>query len=151
MKKSRKRVGRKIVQSKKIVIDGITFRSTLEGRMYQLLKEAGIKAKYEGKTYTTFKAITYEGDCYERAQRRSKDMAYRRGVSPVRYTPDFIGEDEEWFIEVKGRANESFPLRWKLFKKMLQDDGKSPMLFKPTTVKDCKQVIQILIDKGYGK
>ena len=30
----------------------------------------------------------------------------------IKYTPDFIGKD--FIIETKGRANESFPLRWKL-------------------------------------
>ena len=36
---------------------------------------------------------------------------------PIKYTPDFIGED--FIIETKGRANESFPIRWKLFKRLL--------------------------------
>ena len=34
----------------------------------------------------------------------------------IKYTPDFIGKD--FIIETKGRANESFPLRWKLFKRL---------------------------------
>ena len=35
---------------------------------------------------------------------------------PIKYTPDFIGDN--FIIETKGRANESFPMRWKLFKKL---------------------------------
>ena len=39
------------------------------------------------------------------------------------YTPDFIDPKGKWIIETKGYANESFPLRWKLFKKHLKDNG----------------------------
>lgn len=147
----KKKKGTKVVQSKKIVIDGITFQSTLEGRMYTLLKQAGIKATYEGDKYKTLPSFTFEGECYERARKDSKEMVNRPKVLGISYTPDFIGENEEFFIEVKGRANESFPIRWKLFKLMLQEQGKKPMLFKPANIADCEQVIEILKSKGYGR
>jgi hypothetical protein len=149
-KKVRKRTGRKIVQSKKVTIDGIQFASTLEGYMYTLLKNAGIANEYEGKSYITFDEFNLKEECFERATKRSKAMIDRRKVSCVRYTPDFIGQDEEWIIEVKGRANESFPLRWKLFKMMISNWRKQPMIFKPTNQDDCKQVLEILIENGYG-
>ena len=49
----RKRYKRKKgpVTSKKVICDGITFASGLEKYMYEALKKAKIKAKYEGKTY----------------------------------------------------------------------------------------------------
>jgi hypothetical protein len=143
--------GRKIVQSKKVTIDGINFKSMLEGTMHKLLKEAGIKNKYEGVTHVTFDGFKYGGECYERVQKRSEEMVNKQTVSKVSYTIDFVGEDEKWFIEVKGRANESFSIRWKLFKKLLNTREKPPMIFKPTNVTDCKQVIAILKQKGYGK
>lgn len=77
------------------------------------------------------------------------------------YCPDFVGPDSEnpeFVIEVKGFANESFPLRWKFFKmvelsKSLgpKSTKKAPMLFKPSTIADCEQVIKILKEKGYGR
>lgn len=146
-----KKKGRKIVQSKKVVVDGIKFASTLESIMYKLLKEKGIKFGYESKTYTTLKEGQLEVECWERARRTSKAMVDRRKISKVSYTPDFIGENEEWFIEVKGRANESFPIRWKLFKKMVNKRDKPPIIFKPMNKQDCEQVIEILLSKGYGR
>lgn len=143
--------GKKIVQSKKITVDGIQFASSLESVMYKLLKKAGIKFQYEGKSYITFEPFEYNTDCFERVRKNSHEMKDRRNVAKISYTPDFIGENEEWFIEVKGRANESFPIRWKLFKKMLSKRIKEPILFKPTNVSDCRQVIKILNDKGYGR
>ena len=77
-------------------------------------------------------------------------MTNRPKVLEIKYTPDYVGENEEWIIEVKGRANESFPLRWKLFKQLMQQRDNPPILFKPSTDAECKQVIEILKDKGYG-
>ena len=150
MIKKKKAAGKQIVRSKKIIIDGIQFASTLEGRMYSLLKEAGIKFKYEGKTYTVLTGFEYKSESYEKFQKRSLEMTNRPKVLKIDYTPDFIGENEEWIIEVKGRANESFPLRWKLFKQLMQQRDNPPILFKPSTVAECKQVIEILKDKRYG-
>ena len=138
-----KRKGRKVVNAKKKVVDGITFASTLESKMYVMLRDAGIKFQYEGKSYVTFEPFELEEQCFERATKRSKAMIDRRKVSKVSYTPDFIGMDEEWFIEVKGRANESFPIRWKLFKAMISKWKKKPLIFKPTNDTDCEQVIRI--------
>lgn len=149
-KTTSKKKGRKIVQSRKVTIDGITFASILESTMYKLLKEAGIKFTYEGQSYETFKPFELEIECWERPTKRSKAMVDRRKVTKVSYTPDFIGENEEWFIEVKGRANESFPLRWKLFKKML-DSKRTIAIFKPMNKVDCQQVVEILKQKEYGK
>jgi uncharacterized protein YtpQ (UPF0354 family) len=142
---------KQVVRSKKIEIDGIQFASGLEGTMYKLLKAAGMLFEYEGKTYNIFEESKLETECWERATRRSKAMIDRRKVSKISYTPDFVGENEEWIIETKGRANESFPLRWKLFKRMVESWDKQPLIFKPTNKVDCEQVIKILKEKGYGK
>ncbi len=149
---TKKRQGRKHVNATKTTIDGITFQSTLESKMYVLLKEAGIPNKYEDIVYQTMKDSQYDNECWERARRTSKEMSDRRKVTGVKYTPDFVDPNEEWVIEVKGRANESFPIRWKLFKNMVKARRKkSPILFKPMNIADCRQVIQILLEKGYGR
>lgn len=134
----------------KLVYDGIKFQSLLEITMYKLLKDSGIDFKYEPKPYVTFRSFTSPNPCYERATKRSKGLADRRKVTQVSYTPDFVCANEEWFIEVKGRANESFPIRWKLFKKMLQETNPDAMIFKPMNKKDCEEVVEILKLQGYG-
>ena len=37
-------------------------------------------------------------------------------VRAMTYTPDFVDPNNKWIIEVKGYANDVFPLKWKLFK-----------------------------------
>lgn len=143
--------GTKIVQSKKVKLDGIQFASTLESTMYKLLKAAGMKFEYEGTSYQTFEPFELKEECWERATKSSKAMIDRRKVTKVSYTPDFVGENEEYFIEVKGRANESFSIRWKLFKDLMSKRDNPPLIFKPMNKQDCEQVINILKSKGYGK
>ena len=135
------------VQSKKISYDGHNFASGLEKYMYMALVKAKIKAKYEGETFVLLNGFHFENEVYER-QANSKGEFINRGekrILPIKYTPDFIGED--FIIETKGRPNESFPIRWKLFKKLVTEQFPSYILFKPQNQKECDRVIEILKSK----
>ena len=143
----RKNKQRGPVKSKKVIYDGITFASGLEKYMYKALKEANIKNKYEGETYTLVDGFQFETSSYE-SQSNGKGQFVDRGnkkILPIKYTPDFIGDG--FIIETKGRANESFPIRWKLFKKFINDWQPRVTLFKPQNQKECDIVIQLLTNK----
>ena len=107
------------VQSKKVTYDGISFASGLERYMYMALRKAKIKSKYEGETFVLLNGFHFDNECYERQANGKGDYTNRgsKRILPIKYTPDFIGED--FIIETKGRANESFPMRWKLFKQLV--------------------------------
>ena len=142
MRKRRKKNGP--VRSKKVVFDGITFASGLERYMYQALKKARIKAKYEGETYTLIDSFNFMTTSYER-QSNGKGEFKDRGnkkILPIKYTPDFVGN--KFIIECKGRANESFPMRWKLFKRMINIKQPYVTLYKPQNQKECDQVIELI-------
>ena len=143
MRKRRKKNGP--VRSKKVVFDSITFASGLERYMYQALKKAKIKADYEGETFTLIDGFEFEVDSYER-QSNGKGEFKNRGdkkILPIKYTPDFVNEN--FIIECKGRANESFPMRWKLFKRMINKQRPYVTLYKPQNQKECDQVIELII------
>ena len=132
------------VRSKKVMLDGITFASGLEKYMYLALKKAKIKAKYEGETFTLIDGFNFEIDSYER-QSNGKGEFKNRGdkkILPIKYTPDFVNEN--FIIECKGRANESFPMRWKLFKRMINISRPYVTLYKPQNQKECDQVIELI-------
>ena len=133
------------VQSKKTTVDGIKFASGLEVYMYKALKKAKIKAKYEGKTFEIVSGFDFIHLCYERTANGKGDFKQRGGkkILPIKYTPDFIGDD--FIIECKGRANESFPIRWKLFKKHLVDSKLYPRIFKPQNQKECDETIRLIL------
>ena len=105
------------VKSKKVIVDGISFASGLEAYMYKALKKAKIKADYEGKTFVLFPTFTFYNDSYERCANGKGEFKNRgnKKILNIKYTPDFIGDS--FIIECKGRANESFPIRWKMFKR----------------------------------
>jgi len=140
----RKNKKRGPVRSKKVICDGITFASGLEKYMYQALKKAKIKADYEGQTYTLIDGFEFKTSSYER-QSNGKGEFVDRGnkkILPIKYTPDFIGG--KFIIECKGRANESFPMRWKLFKKFINRYYPHVTLYKPQNQKECDQVIELI-------
>ena len=132
------------VVAKKITHDGITFASGLEKYMYIALKKAKIKAKYEGKTYTIQEGFEFDVQSYER-QSNGKGEFKNRGnkkILPIKYTPDFVSRS--FIIECKGRANESFPMRWKLFKKYVKANMPRVTLYKPQNQKECDTVIELI-------
>ena len=119
----------------------------MELRMYKMLEKAEIPFEYIGKEnakYELMRPFVYEGGCFERAQKRSKQMRDNNNVNGIGYTPDFVAPDESWFIEVKGRKLGDFSIRWKLFKQVLSERDPQPLLFMPTNIQDCEQVINIL-------
>ena len=54
------------VRAKKIIVDNITFKSGLEAYMYKALKNAKIKAEYEGTTFELVPSFFSVNDSYER-------------------------------------------------------------------------------------
>lgn len=132
------------VVAKKVSYDGHNFASGLERYMYMALKKAKIKAKYEGETFVLMNGFHFENESYEK-QANGKGEFINRGskrILPIKYTPDFIGED--FIIECKGRANESFPMRWKLFKRLVSQQFPNYTLYKPQNQKECDRVIEII-------
>ena len=132
------------VRAKKVTFDGIQFASGLEKYMYKALKEAKIKATYEGQTYVLQEAFIFDVDSYERQANGKGDMVNRgqKKILNIKYTPDFISDS--FIIECKGRANESFPIRWKMFKKYVKNNLSHVTLYKPQNQKECDEVIQLI-------
>ena len=135
------------VRAKKVSFDGITFASGLEKYMYQALKKAKIKALYEGATFELQKGFMFNIDSFERQSNGKGDMVNRgqKKILNIKYTPDFVSDS--FIIECKGRANESFPIRWKMFKKYVNDNLKHVTLYKPQNQKECDKVIELITKK----
>ena len=142
-KRRSKKPGRtKVKNAKKSTYDGKNFKSNLELHCYKLLKQAKIPVDYEKKTFTIFPALVYPQACYEGTTKK----LYNKGskIRPITYTPDFVDPHGRWIIETKGYANESFPLRWKLFKKHLKDTQQQYVLFMPRNKKQVDEVVDLI-------
>ena len=133
------------VRAKKVTFDGIKFASGLEKYMYIALQKAKIHAIYEGATFELQEGFMFDVDSYER-QGNGKGAMINRGqkkILNIKYTPDFVSSS--FIIECKGRANESFPLRWKMFKKYVKKQLSHVTLYKPQNQKECDEVIELTI------
>lgn len=107
-KKKKKKKGKQRIISKKVKIDNINFKSKLEGYFYSKAKEKNIKVEYEKRSFEIFPDFYFDG----------------KKIRSINYTPDFESEKDRFFVEIKGyMVNESFPLRFKLFKKYLLDNN----------------------------
>ena len=80
------------VRSKKVTVDGITFASGLEKYMYLALKEAKIKARYEGETYVLQDSFVFNNKSYEKQSNGKGDFKNRgeKKILNIKYTPDFV-------------------------------------------------------------
>ena len=134
----------KKVQAKKISYNGISFASGLERYTYIALKKNKLYEGYESETFQIIESFNFPNISYEK-QANSKGEYINRGskkILGIKYTPDFIGKD--YIIECKGRPNESFPLRWKLFKLWLTKKNIGKTLYKPQNQKEVDKTMNLI-------
>ena len=132
------------VQAKKISYDGIKFASGLERYTYIALKKNKLFEGYENETFELITSFQFPNTSYEQ-QANGKGEYINRGIKKIlgiKYTPDFIGKD--YIIECKGRPNESFPIRWKLFKLWLTKNNIGKILYKPQNQKEVDLTINLI-------
>jgi len=146
MKRFKKSKKKGPVRAKKASADGIQFRSGLEKHTYLALKEAGLYEMYEVEVFQIIDGFTLPNLSIEKQANGKGEFVNRGGkkILGIKYTPDFTGFD--YIIECKGRANESFPLRWKLFKRWLVNNGETRTLYKPQNQKDVALMIKLILD-----
>jgi hypothetical protein len=132
------------VTAKKITYDGINFASGLERYTYMALKKEKLFEYYEGEVFQLIESFNFTNESYEKQANGKGDYTNRgsKKVLGIKYTPDFTGKD--YIIECKGRANESFPLRWKLFKLWLTKNNIGKTLYKPQNQKEVDRTIQLI-------
>jgi hypothetical protein len=132
------------VQAKKISYDGINFASGLERYTYMALKKEKLFEGYENEVFQLVEGFDFTNQAYEK-QANGKGEYIDRGqkkILGIKYTPDFVGKD--YIIECKGRANESFPLRWKLFKLWLTKNKIGKTLYKPQNQKEVDRTVMLI-------
>lgn len=141
------------VQSKKQFYDGIAFASGLEVYMWKALKLAGIKAEYESERFILATPFILENEVWERKGNGKGDFLMKTNVNirAMTYKPDFIirksdGDAIHFIIETKGRANDAFPLRWKLFKRVIHDQYPDVIIFKPQKQTECDTTVMRILD-----
>ena len=135
------------VQSKKIICDGIQFASGLEKYTYLSLKNNKLFEGYENQVFQLVESFDFRNKTYEKQANGKGDYINRgeKKILGIKYTPDFVGKD--FIIECKVRANESFPIRWKLFKLWLTKNKIGKTLYKPQNQTEVDLTIMLIKEK----
>lgn len=147
MRKYKRKKGSSISKAKKYTYRGTEYKSGLEKYMAQVLYENKIKFQYEPTKFQVQPKFKFEIESYER-QANGKGEFKNRGekiILPITYTPDFIGE--KFIIETKGYANESFPMKWKMFKYLVHNELMDVVLYKPQNRKECDETVKLILEK----
>ena len=131
------------VNSSKKFYDGIEFDSGLEVYCYRQLKDVGLTFEYTKTTFVLINGFIFNGVSFEPDKKRGLLLTKKSpNLQSIKYTPDFVGNG--WIIETKGRANESFGMRYKLFKKYLTDNNFKYDLYLPKNQKQVDQCIELI-------
>jgi len=144
----KRKKGAKTIQSKKGMYDGIQFASQLEIYMYKQLKANNIEFGYETEKFVLIESFHFVNSSFERTAKKPIQDKGNKKVREISYTPDFVNSN--FIIETKGRQNESFPIRWKLFKRLLHNNNDTRVLYKPQSQKDCDLVIEDILKRFYN-
>ena len=145
--KYKRKTGKKTIQSKKGWYDGIKFASQLEIYMYKQLQANDVEFGYETERFDIIDGFHSDNVSFERT---TSYYFINRGEKKIRgiyYTPDFVSE--HFIIETKGKANESFPVRWKLFKRLLHLNNDMRVIYKPQSKADCDVAVKDILKRFY--
>jgi hypothetical protein len=142
-RRTRKPKNKKVRNATTKVYKGIKFRSKLELFTYKKLEESEIKTLYEKKKYVLQEGFHYTAECHEPHKTKGYvNNEYK--VRDITYTPDFVDPNGKWIIEVKGYANDVFPLKWKMFKNHLMKLENPPVLYLPKNQGQVLQTIELI-------
>lgn len=136
----------KVRNAKAKEVDGIKFRSMLEAHCYRQLRDAGIRSDYEKHKYVLLEGLHYSNSRYEDNGKTGYRDKKTHKVRDITYTPDFVDPNGKWIIECKGYANERFPLKWKMFMKLLMEQDDPPVLFVPRNQKQVLETVEMILE-----
>ena len=139
-------VNKKIRGATRLVSDGISFKSQLEVVIYKELLRSGFNPKYEERKFVIWEGVKPTKPFYNR-DIQTKMLKLDMGkIRDITYTPDFTFEYKNHLIiiEAKGFENDTFPIKKKLFRGLLEKMETPVIYFEVYTKKQLLQAIEIL-------
>ena len=158
---------KKILNATQSTLNGIKFKSQLEKSVYTTLSQLGLYPEYEPKQFLLWEGFTPITPYYDKESDRQREK--RNPHSPkiltlkngrfvgIRYKPDFYFrfKDLDIYIEAKGKENDVFYIKKKLFIKYLDDlyikTGQRSMYFEVYTKRQLLQAIEIIKEYSMAK
>lgn len=140
---------KKIRNATPYVYNEVHFRSKIEVEVYKILLESGLNPAYETETYVLMQGFKPSTPFYIRNKRTKEFSINNTKIIDWKYTPDFIVRKNNWtfFIEVKGKENDVYPYKRKMFFKLLES-MENVVFLEVHTKRDCLDTINIINDYG---
>lgn len=128
------KINKKVINATEVTVNGVKYRSKLEARCAQILKENNISFEYEPLKIEYIPKFEYYGEKYRAAF----------------YTPDFI-VDNKYILEIKGWKTDTYRYKKKLvLLKLLKDSNYTKYrFFEIKTLTQLRQWIKNYKDKKY--
>lgn len=129
-----------------LVVNDIKFKSKIEASVYNHLLQSGFNPVYEGMKFTLWEGFKPTVPFYTK---KGKDnVLNNKKTIDITYTPDFtfIYNGILVIIEVKGLQNDVFPYKFKMFRKILEEEPykNNTLLFEIFSIKQLKECIDII-------
>lgn len=138
---------KKVKNATVIDFNGIHFKSKLELAFYKILTQAGFEPQYEQKTYLLWEGCKPTIPFYTRDKKTKLLKLDETKLRNMTYTPDFTFNynGRLIIIEAKGKENDTYPLKRKLFRGLLEGySHDNPLFFEVFTQKQLLQAIEII-------
>lgn len=158
---------KKIINATQSTLNGIKFKSQLEKSVYNTLSQLGLNPEYEPKQFLLWEGFTpltpyYDKETDKQREKRNphspKILTLKNGrFVGIRYKPDFYFrfKDLDIYIEAKGKENDVFYIKKKLFIKYLDNlyikTGQRSMYFEVYTKRQLLQAIEIIKEYSMAK
>lgn len=130
-------------------VGDIEFKSLLESRVYKTLISEGLNPQYEPTKFILWEGFKPTIPFFAKSRKQYKQVT--TALRDITYTPDFILNygDKKIFIEVKGFQNDSFPIKFKMFRKLLEGlpNKDKIIIWEVFSLKQLKDLIKQLKDE----
>lgn len=136
----------KVKHATPTTFNGIEFKSKLEVTVYKTLLVAGFKPNYEKVKYTLWEGYKPVVPFYTK-NKVTKDLSLdMTKIRSITYTPDFTFKYKDYLIivEVKGKENDVYPYKRKLFRKWLENNAPKSLFFEVYSKKNTETAIKII-------
>lgn len=137
---------KKIKNASPLEYDNINFKSKLEKMIYQTLKENNFPVLYESRKFILWEGFKPSIPFYNKDNKTRLLKLDNHKLINITYTPDFIFTYKGYFIiiEAKGIENDIYPLKKKLFRKLLESKFPNSIYFEIYNKRQLSQAIDII-------
>lgn len=145
---------KKILNAQPCVYENITFKSKLERYCYQYFKEHHLPIEYEPGTIKLVPGFCAKTKIWlpvkNKKTKKINLVEKRSNILPITYTPDFVLtlDNVIIYIETKGKPNDVYPLKRKLFLKWLENmyPQYKCWFFEPHTQQQVRETYDIILN-----